>query len=82
MCKDVSGLTAAEMLTERSLHAAREMLEAGERPIGHIAASLGFGSAAYFSRFVLQHTGQSPSALRARAAERARPVIAPSPARI
>ncbi|WP_245770712.1 helix-turn-helix transcriptional regulator [Roseovarius azorensis] len=82
VCKDVSGLTAAEMLTERSLHAARDMLEAGERPIGQIAASLGFGSAAYFSRFVLQHTGQSPSALRARAAGRANPAAALFPTKI
>ncbi|WP_366130436.1 helix-turn-helix transcriptional regulator [uncultured Roseovarius sp.] len=74
VCKQASGLTAADMLTERSLHAARDMLEAGEQPIGQIAACLGFGSAAYFSRFVLQHTGQTPSALRTAAA--ARPVPA------
>lgn len=73
-CKQLSGLTAAEILTERSLHAARDMLETGDRPIGQIAASLGFGSAAYFSRFILHHTGQSPSALRGKA--EARPPIA------
>jgi AraC family transcriptional activator of pobA len=70
VCKAVLGRTAAEVLTERSLHAARDMLESGTRPIGQIAASLGFGSAAYFSRFIQHHTGQSPSALRARALAR------------
>lgn len=72
-CRQVSGLTAAEMLTERCLHAARDMLESGTLPIGQIAASLGFGSAAYFSRFILQHTGQSPSALRGRSRAQASP---------
>jgi len=73
VCKAVSGRPAADILTERSLHAARDLLESAERPIGQIAASLGFGSAAYFSRFILHHTGQSPSALRARATERSTP---------
>src|SRR6056297_928237 len=31
VCKQASGLTAADLLTERSLHAARDMLEAGEQ---------------------------------------------------
>lgn len=70
VCKQVSGRTAAELQTERSLHAAREMLEDTELPVGRIASSLGFGSAAYFSRFILHHTGQSPSALRDKAATR------------
>lgn len=73
--KQTSGMTAADLLTERSLHAAREMLETGETPVGQIAARLGFGSAAYFSRFILHHTGQSPSALRTAAALR-RPAVA------
>lgn len=70
VCKQASGLTAADLLTERSLHAARDMLEVGDLPVGQVAASLGFGSAAYFSRFILQHTGQTPSALRAGASTR------------
>ena len=74
VCKQLSGLTAADMLTERSLHAARDLLEADEMPVGQIAASLGFGSAAYFSRFILHHTGQSPSSLRGKAT--ARPPVA------
>lgn len=68
VCKRCSGLTAAELLTRRCLHAARDRLERDRTPIRQIAAELGFGSAAYFSRFVLHHTGLSPSDLRARAA--------------
>ncbi len=68
-CRQISGLSAAEMLTERTLHAARDLLEQPERPVQQIAGMLGFNSAAYFSRFILHHTGQTPSALRKRAAE-------------
>jgi AraC family transcriptional activator of pobA len=63
-CKQVCGLTAAEMQTQVTLHAARELIEAGDASLSRIAEHLGFGSAAYFSRFMTQHTGQSPSALR------------------
>ena len=63
-CKQVSGLTASEMITGRSLYAALEMLEETADPIRRIAKRLGFSSAAYFSRFILHHTGQSPSSLR------------------
>jgi len=64
VCRRLSGLSAAELLTERSLHAARDLIEAGDRPMAQIAAELGFGSAAYFSRFILHHTAKTPSDLR------------------
>ena len=63
-CKQVSGMTAADMLVQRTHHAARDLLEDGERTVTQVAAELGFNSAAYFSRFVQNHTGLSPSALR------------------
>ncbi|MEO3414246.1 helix-turn-helix domain-containing protein [Roseovarius sp. CAU 1744] len=65
-CRQSCGLTAAEMLTQRTVHAAREMLEDGTEPIQNVASYLGFNSAAYFSRFILQNTGHTPSALRKR----------------
>jgi len=68
VCRDCSGRTAAALLTERCLHAARMALERGDRPITEVATSLGFSSGAYFSRFILHHTGRSPSALRKAAA--------------
>jgi AraC family transcriptional activator of pobA len=64
VCKQASGLTAADILTERVHHAARLRLEDTDQPITQIAAGLGFTSGAYFSRFVQHHTGQTPSALR------------------
>ncbi|WP_234984198.1 helix-turn-helix transcriptional regulator [Roseivivax jejudonensis] len=66
VCKAACGRSAAEILTERVIHAAREMLAEPEPPIGAVADALGFSSAAYFSRFVQMHTGATPSALRLR----------------
>ncbi|RKF15455.1 AraC family transcriptional regulator [Roseovarius spongiae] len=66
-CRQCSGLTAADFLTQRSLHAAREMIEDGGDSIRHVAVQLGFNSAAYFSRFILHHTGETPSTLRKQA---------------
>jgi AraC family transcriptional activator of pobA len=58
------GKTAADILTERKLHAARLALESPRPPVKDIARSLGFASAAYFTRFIQSHTGKSPSVLR------------------
>jgi len=66
-CKSACGLSAADILTERSLHGARSLLADTDHSIGKIATHLGFHSNAYFSRFVLKHTGKSPSDLRAAA---------------
>lgn len=63
-CKSASGLSAADILTQRSLHSAHHLLGDRDFPIGQIATHLGFRSAAYFSRFILKHTGKSPSGLR------------------
>ena len=64
VCKQVTDLTAADILTQRTLHAARNKVEYSSLPFQVIAAELGFGSAAYFTRFVQNHTGHSPTALR------------------
>lgn len=63
--KAATGKTAAELLTERVVHAARALLETTPHPARNIAHHLGFGSAAYFTRFMQQHTGRTPSQLRA-----------------
>ncbi len=63
-CKSACGLSAADILTETSLHSARSLLADSSFPIGRIATHLGFRSAAYFSRFIVKHTGKSPSELR------------------
>lgn len=67
VCKAELGRTAADLITERTLHAARDLLETTRHPAKTIATGLGFGSPAYFSRFIHAHTGASPRALRARA---------------
>ena len=63
-CRQAAGMTAADMLVRRKLHAARVMLEDTDTAVQTIAAGLGFGSAAYFSRFIQHHTGRTPTALR------------------
>ena len=64
VCKAETGKTAAALLTEHQLHAARSLLIDSDLPVRDIADQLGFGSAAYFTRFISQHTGQTPSKLR------------------
>lgn len=64
ICKSTAGMTASGLLTRRILHASRDLLETTDMPANRVAATLGFRSAAYFSRFIQQHTGHAPSALR------------------
>ncbi|AUQ50172.1 putative transcriptional regulator, AraC family [Phaeobacter inhibens] len=70
VCKSETGKTAGALLTERQLHAARSLLITSELPMRDIAATLGFGSAAYFTRFITQHTGETPSRLRKQARDK------------
>mgnify|MGYP003624909239 CR=1 FL=1 len=62
--KSATGKTAADILTERVVHEARDLLTTTEHSAQDIARHLGFGSAAYFTRYIQQHTGQLPSKLR------------------
>lgn len=62
--KAATGKTAADLLTERVLHEARALLVETTIPAQQIAKHLGFGSAAYFTRFIQNNTGQTPSRLR------------------
>lgn len=64
VCRQTSGITAADVLSQCVLHRARLELESSEKSIKAIAESLGFGSAAYFTRFIQQHCGTTPSNLR------------------
>ncbi|MCA0872072.1 AraC family transcriptional regulator [Seohaeicola saemankumensis] len=64
VCRAETGKTAAALLTERQLHAARVLLTGTDVPVQDIARHLGFGSAAYFTRFIQQHFGQPPTRLR------------------
>lgn len=62
--KSATGKSAADLLHERSCHAARRLLGETDQTAAAIAAYLGFGSAAYFTRFMQQHSGLPPSKLR------------------
>lgn len=62
--KAATGKTAADILTERVVHAARDLLMTSPHSAQYIARHLGFGSAAYFTRYIQQHTGHPPSKLR------------------
>jgi len=64
VCRHCSGQTAAWLLSARVLHAARTALADTREPVSTIAERLGFSSAAYFSRFIVHHTGRTPTALR------------------
>ena len=64
VCRQTSGITAAEILSQCVLYRARYELEFGDQTIKNIAQSLGFSSAAYFTRFIQQHCGTTPSNLR------------------
>lgn len=64
VCKSETGHTAATLLTQRLLYAARTELINTQDQSKDIAQRLGFGSSAYFSRFIQVHTGQSPTTLR------------------
>lgn len=71
VCRSSSGQTAASLLTHRILHDARNRIETTAQPAKDIAASLGFRSATYFSRFIVKHTDHTPSELRKTARQRA-----------
>lgn len=64
VCRECCGMTASDILNERKLHAARVALSQPKPPVQDVARALGFSSPAYFTRFIQNHTGQSPSALR------------------
>lgn len=70
VCRAETGRTAARLLCERQLHAAHQLLIDTNVPVLDIARHLGFGSAAYFTRFMKAHTGSPPSALRKNAQNR------------
>ncbi|HSV58417.1 MAG TPA: AraC family transcriptional regulator [Variovorax sp.] len=59
--------TFTELVTERRLERAKELLLTSSARIGHIAQKCGFGDAVYFSRRFRQQVGSTPSQFRAAA---------------
>jgi AraC family transcriptional activator of pobA len=57
-------MTPLALIHERLILETKRELLLSEKSVGAIAAALGFADVGYFSRFVKQHTGKSPIALR------------------
>jgi AraC family transcriptional regulator len=60
-----TGATPAKYVEAARISRAKARLVGGHEPIGAIAAALGFGSAAAFSKVFRRATGRSPSDYRA-----------------
>ncbi|MFD2175279.1 helix-turn-helix domain-containing protein [Rhodobacter lacus] len=63
-CRANCGRAASDLLQDRRLYEARRLLAETRAPVKDIAASLGFTSAAYFTRAFQARTGKTPSAFR------------------
>lgn len=63
-CRAETGRSAAALLDERRLHAARLLLARTDATVADIAGHLGFSGPQAFSRFVRRQTGHPPTALR------------------
>ncbi|WP_226934683.1 AraC family transcriptional regulator [Pseudogemmobacter faecipullorum] len=63
-CKSACGRPASALLQDRRIFEAQRLLSETRIPVGHIAASLGFASPAYFTRAFHHLTGKSPTAFR------------------
>lgn len=67
VCRQCAGMTAADILVQCIVYAAQEKLEQEKMSFKEISEALGFASAAYFTRFVQQHCGATPTTIRQRA---------------
>lgn len=64
VCQSAWGMAANDLMIQRKLCAARELLADTDMRIGQIGIDLGFGSAAYFNRLFQARTGMTPGAFR------------------
>jgi AraC family transcriptional activator of pobA len=65
-CTRVTGSSPLALLTERRLVEAKRALIYTDIGVAQIAISCGFDDPAYFSRFFMRHSGESPSVYRNR----------------
>ena len=63
-CRAACGRSAIDLLQDRRIFEARRMLSETDMAVGRIGTSLGFASAAYFTRAFSHLTGVSPTAFR------------------
>jgi AraC family transcriptional activator of pobA len=64
-CRNIAGQSAQELLHERLMLEARRLLAYSAAPVAEIAAQLGYGDPAYFSKFFAKQVGETPSGYRA-----------------
>lgn len=64
VCRMTTGRSAKAILADRVIFEARRLLLDTRLPISEVAQSLGFASAAYFTRAFHHHTGTTPSEFR------------------
>lgn len=63
-CRETCGRPALDLLQDRRLYEARRLLVETRAPVKDIASTLGFASAAYFTRAFHARTGKTPSEFR------------------
>jgi AraC-like DNA-binding protein len=63
-CRLTSGRSAIDLLQDRRIFEARKLLAETKMPVNVIGTSLGFTSAAYFTRAFQNRTGKSPRDFR------------------
>lgn len=78
LLKKETGKTFTELVTERRLERARELLANTDMRIGDVAGAAGFEDMAYFSRRFRQWFQQSPRAFRDSVRSRGRPLDPPA----
>jgi AraC-like DNA-binding protein len=64
VCREASGRPAHALLVERIMSEARRLLIDTDMPAREIAETLGFSSAAYFTRAFHQATARTPTEFR------------------
>lgn len=64
VCRLTTGRTAKDIVADRVIFEARRLLLDTKLPVSEVAKSLGFTSAAYFTRAFLHHTGTTPTDFR------------------
>lgn len=63
-CRQTCGRSAIDLLQDRRIFEARKLLSETRLPVNRIGESLGFHSAAYFTRAFQHRTGSSPTEFR------------------